>query len=69
MIIARAHKFLEWINNRPEKNIVVVTHSAFLVVLFNKVVICNSDMSKWFENCEMRTTNFAITGNEGVYPN
>jgi len=63
MIIARAHNFFEWLKDRPETNIAVVTHSAFLSVLFNKVVICSSDLSKWFENCEMRTTHFTITRN------
>jgi len=61
MIIARAHKFFEWLKDRPETNIAVVTHSAFLSLLFNKVVRCSFDLSKWFENCEMRTTHFTIT--------
>lgn len=65
MIIARAHQFLAWLNGRPETKIAVVTHSAFLSVLFNKVVNCSSDLSKWYENCEMRTTQFAVTGNTG----
>lgn len=69
MIIARAHNFFEWIKERPETNIAVVTHSAFLNVLFSKVVNCSSDLSKWFENCEMRTTHFTITRNDGSSQN
>jgi len=61
MIIARAHAFFEWLKDRPETNIAVVTHSAFLSVLFNEVVKCSSDLSKWFDNCEMRTTQFTIS--------
>eukprot|EP00588_Corethron_pennatum_P012833 CAMPEP_0194271918 /NCGR_PEP_ID=MMETSP0169-20130528/5612_1 /TAXON_ID=218684 /ORGANISM="Corethron pennatum, Strain L29A3" /LENGTH=239 /DNA_ID=CAMNT_0039014431 /DNA_START=17 /DNA_END=736 /DNA_ORIENTATION=- len=64
MIIARVHKFFEWLKNRPETNIAVITHSVLLSVLFNKVVICSSDLSKRFENCEMRTTHFTITRND-----
>mmetsp|Transcript_23820 Transcript_23820/g.43031 ORF Transcript_23820/g.43031 Transcript_23820/m.43031 type:complete len:237 (-) Transcript_23820:225-935(-) len=60
MIIARAHEFFAWIKDRPETNIVVVTHSAFLSVLFNQIVKCSFDMSKWFENCEMRTVHFTV---------
>jgi len=60
MIIARAYEFFDWLYKRPETNILVVTHSAFLAVLFNKVVKCNSDLSRWYENCEMRTTQFAL---------
>lgn len=69
MVAARAHKFLAWLNGRPENNVAVVTHSAFLCVLFNKVVNCSSDLSRWFENCEMRTTHFAVTENEGCERN
>lgn len=46
MIIARAHQFFDWLKDRPETNIAVVTHSAFLSILFNKVVQCSSDLSK-----------------------
>mmetsp|Transcript_50344 Transcript_50344/g.58168 ORF Transcript_50344/g.58168 Transcript_50344/m.58168 type:complete len:248 (-) Transcript_50344:103-846(-) len=60
MIIARAYEFFEWLCQRPETNVLVVTHSAFLAVLFNQVVSCNSDLSRWYENCEMRTTQLAV---------
>lgn len=60
MITARAHEFFTFLQTRSETNILVVTHSAFLFVLFDKVVRCNSDLSRWFENCEMRTTQFAL---------
>ena len=60
MIAARAYEFFAWLHDRSERNIAVITHSAFLSVLFNKVVTCNSDMSRWFENCEMRTTQFTL---------
>jgi len=64
MITQRTHDFFDWLHTRNETNIVVVTHSAFLSCLFNHVVQCTSDVSNWFENCELRTTHFTITKNE-----
>mmetsp|Transcript_203 Transcript_203/g.274 ORF Transcript_203/g.274 Transcript_203/m.274 type:complete len:253 (+) Transcript_203:129-887(+) len=60
MIKERAYEFFSFLQSRPETNILVVTHSAFLFVLMDQVVRCNSDVSRWFENCEMRTTQFAL---------
>lgn len=60
MITHRAYELFQFLQSRSETNILVVTHSAFLFVLFDQVVQCNSDVSRWFENCEMRTTQFAL---------
>ncbi|CAM9268494.1 unnamed protein product [Discosporangium mesarthrocarpum] len=51
----RAFELFRWIKERPETNIVVVTHSAFLSCMLNKAVSCSPELSKWFENCEART--------------
>ncbi|CAM9410424.1 unnamed protein product [Choristocarpus tenellus] len=51
----RAYELFRWLKDRPETNIAVVTHSAFLSCMFNKAVTCSSDLSKWFNNCELRT--------------
>ena len=37
-IARRGVAFLEWLRDRPEECVSVVTHSAFLVSLFNQVV-------------------------------
>ncbi|CAM9146320.1 unnamed protein product [Chrysoparadoxa australica] len=59
-IVGRCNDFFSWLAKRPENNIAVVTHSAFLSVLFNKAVTCGPPLSKWFENCEMRTTVLSL---------
>ena len=60
-IVARAQEFFHWLEERPEKNIAVVTHSAFLSVLFNKAVACGPELSRWFDNCEMRSAHFSLS--------
>eukprot|EP00611_Tribonema_gayanum_P029253 TRINITY_DN7763_c0_g1_i1.p1 TRINITY_DN7763_c0_g1~~TRINITY_DN7763_c0_g1_i1.p1 ORF type:complete len:237 (-),score=44.46 TRINITY_DN7763_c0_g1_i1:303-1013(-) len=56
MMMARAHDLFEWIRARPETNIAIVTHSAYLSVLFNKAVRCGEGLQTWFNNAEMRST-------------
>jgi len=57
-ISVRISRFLDWLAARPECNVVVVTHSQFLLTAFNKVFDAESDepLKKWFENCEIRST-------------
>jgi broad specificity phosphatase PhoE len=50
----RAKQFLSWIKARPETEIVVVTHSAFLRGLFQRVLFPNEPFNR-FENCEARS--------------
>ena len=55
-VAARGREFIEWLKQRPEKEIIVVTHSAYLRHLFNRVLDIESDADReHFENCEMRT--------------
>lgn len=54
-LTARGHELLEWISSRPETNIAVVTHSAYLLCLFNNAILSPPHIAKWFENCELRT--------------
>lgn len=55
-VVERAKIFLDWLRNREEKEIVVVTHSAFLRHLFRHLLsVENMDDSIEFENCELRT--------------
>eukprot|EP00752_Nemacystus_decipiens_P016046 g14345.t1 len=54
-VAGRARELFAWLKDRPETNIAVVTHSAFLLCLFNEAVLSPPDVAKWFENCELRT--------------
>ncbi|CAN0313692.1 unnamed protein product, partial [Hapterophycus canaliculatus] len=51
----RARELFSWLRDRPETNIAVVTHSAFLLCLFNEAILSPPEVAKWFENCELRT--------------
>jgi broad specificity phosphatase PhoE len=50
--------FLQWLENRPEKDILVVTHCVVLFTLMNHILSCD-DLSEveqgWFEPGEMRS--------------
>ena len=63
-VSARAQLFLEWISRRPEDDIVVVTHSAYLRHMLTEPL--NAALVDWrrvssgsefarFANCEMRS--------------
>ena len=55
-IIARAQTFVNWLAQRPEREIVVVSHSGFLAFLLQDVMkIEDSNDSSKFENCEIRS--------------
>jgi len=65
---ARVVEFMEWLMQRPEHEVAVVSHSKFLSVLFTKCAEeagssvsepAKADLSRWFENCELRTVVFA----------
>lgn len=65
-VCARAHALLLWLRARPESELAVVTHSAFLFVLLNAVVQSGSvppgeGVRAWFATGELRTVRLAIS--------
>ena len=55
--VKRALDFLFWLKERPESDIVVVTHSAWLCVAFNGAMHCDcEDLQSWFNTGEIRST-------------
>ncbi|CAM9576038.1 unnamed protein product [Pylaiella littoralis] len=54
-VASRGRELLAWLKDRPETNIAVVSHSAFLMCLFNDAVLSPPETAAWFENCELRT--------------
>ncbi len=50
----RARQFLAWLEKRPESEILVVTHAAFLRGLIQRVLFPNGEMER-FDNCEIRS--------------
>lgn len=70
-VVVRGFNFLAWLMQRPETNIAVVTHSAFLWFTltcfgneFSKPV--RENLQRWYENCEMRTVVLSDGGGAGV---
>ena len=53
----RALAFLEWLGDRPETNIAVVTHQVFLSHVFTRVAEgLPEDYTRCFSNAEVRPT-------------
>lgn len=70
-VVARGQKFLQYLMSRPESNIAVVTHSAFL--WFTLATYGNEyakpvreNLQRWYENCEMRSVVLSDGGGMGV---
>eukprot|EP00435_Cladocopium_sp_Y103_P022223 s2369_g5.t1 len=56
-VAQRAYDFMLFIRDRPETEIVVSTHSAWLFNVFNVVMKCDGapEVAEWFANGEMRS--------------
>lgn len=54
-VAERGYKFLEWLRSRQENHVGVVSHSGWLMTLFNGVVECDKSLKTWFQNGEMRS--------------
>jgi len=51
----RVYKFMEWLAPREEKHIGLVSHSGWLMTLFNGVLDCDTSLKPWFQTGEMRS--------------
>eukprot|EP00958_Prasinococcus_capsulatus_P020339 scaffold2639_cov385-Prasinococcus_capsulatus_cf.AAC.3 len=52
----RSYQFFMWLRQRPEKEVVLATHSAWLMTTLNAVIECeHEDLSSWFLTGEMRS--------------
>lgn len=55
----RGRDFMRWLQSRPEKEIIVVSHAGYLRQLFRGVLhFSNAKDAEEFSNCEMRTIIF-----------
>ena len=58
-VTERAHSFFIWLASRKEKEIIVVTHSAFLKTVFKYVLEIDTENEEenygCFKNCEMKS--------------
>ena len=66
LISTRADAFLQWLHERPEQSIAVVTHSSFLAALCNVALDSRADLKvgEWFANAEMRHVRLAKRGSD-----
>jgi broad specificity phosphatase PhoE len=61
-VLIRCNAFMDWIQKRDEREIIVVTHSAFLRHLFNHV-LHTGESCAGFQNCELRSFMLPTPGN------
>jgi len=74
-IRARGARFLAWLAARPEGEIAVVSHSSFLHFTLSNAVQAAAvhsepvvaELTRWFENCELRTLVVADPGASAVH--
>jgi broad specificity phosphatase PhoE len=64
-VCARAHDLLLWLRARSEREVALVTHSAFLFTMLNAVVesdaaAAGEGIRAWFETGELRTIDIAF---------
>lgn len=54
-VAERAYTFLEWMALRQESHIGLVSHSGWLMTVFNGILECDDSLKNWFQNGEMRS--------------
>jgi broad specificity phosphatase PhoE len=56
-VTLRTRQFMEWLKNRPEDEIIVVSHHGYLMNLFQNSIVTTepNKNEKPFENCEIRS--------------
>lgn len=56
-VIGRCREFFKWLSDRPEKEIIVVTHAAYLRTMFTSVLAVGNENNhkRHYDNCECRT--------------
>lgn len=52
-VISRCEWFVDWLKNRKEKNIMIITHGNFLFPMFTNV-LTDVENKNFFSNCEIR---------------
>jgi broad specificity phosphatase PhoE len=57
-VVQRAEAFVNWLRDREETSIIVVTHSAFLRHFFTGFLRLPMETFEHFENCELRSYIF-----------
>lgn len=66
-IATRAANFLSFLRQRPENNVLVATHSGFLLTLLNAVLIVDDpDASLWFATGECRSFTFSWSDKNNI---
>jgi len=52
-VIQRCEWFINWLKNRKEKNIIIITHGNFLFPMFLDI-LTDMENKTFFSNCELR---------------
>jgi broad specificity phosphatase PhoE len=51
----RVYAFLEWLEQRTETHVAIVSHSGWLMTLFHGCVQCDDSLKDWFQTGELRS--------------
>lgn len=65
-VTSRAIEFVEWLSMRPEKEVIVVTHSLYLEQLLHQVLLVHDESPSRFHNCEMRSYALSLPARGAV---
>lgn len=60
-VVKRGSAFLQWLQEREEARVIVVTHASFLRMFFTQLLGVSVDVYQRFENCEMRSFSVEYT--------
>lgn len=60
-VAERIYEFMVWLSQRDEKTVGVVSHSCWLLTVFNGVVECDDYLKLWFGTGEMRSVKLLFT--------
>jgi len=59
----RVYSFLEWLEQRDETHVAIVSHSGWLMTLFNGCVKCDDSLKDWFQTGELRSVKLEFVRN------
>jgi broad specificity phosphatase PhoE len=60
----RVYSFLQWLEQRSETHVGIVSHSGWLMTLFNGCVKCDDSLKDWFQTGELRSVKLEFVKNK-----
>jgi hypothetical protein len=64
-LCSRIYEFFEWLSDRSESQVAVVSHSGWLFTMLNACCeCCDESLKSWFQTGEMRSVKLVFFKNE-----